>query len=453
MDRRTFLFGTTSLLGAIALPAGGRADAPHFQLADLRGSIPAADPGPAPAHGDDRSRAIQDALDAAIAEGKPLFLPPGRYDVSSLVMPSRARIVGVPGETILVYGGGGWLLQAYGAQQIGLDGLVFDGANRALGEGIPGLLHFAGCEGLSVERCAVAGSAGHGIALEGVTGRVSGNRISGAREAGLWSVNAAGLEVSDNMVADCGAGGLLIQRWESGEDGTVVSRNRIERIGSLAGIRGDGIGIHQADGVMASDNRITDCAASAIRVEGAGVQISGNQCRRSGGTAIRVGRKSAGALIAGNLVDGALNGIASLADDPGGRPAAISGNVVVNLTDAAPTIDGGRFATGVGLIAAGDAAITGNVVEGAPGAGMLLGSGAQLGNVVATGNMIRGAGVGIAVTVEVGTGTALIANNVIAGAKDGAIRGVRGGRLTTPELAGATTNPLSNLTLSENRVV
>ena len=51
-----------------------------------------------------------------------------------------------------------------------------------------------------------------------------------------------------------------------------------------------------------------------------------------------------------------------------------------------------------------DTAVTGNVIENAPTAGIYLGWGRYQRDVSATGNIVRGAGVGIAVSVAAGAG-------------------------------------------------
>ena len=56
-------------------------------------------------------------------------------------------------------------------------------------------------------------------------------------------------------------------------------------------------------------------------------------------------------------------------------------------------------------------------------------------NVVATGNVIRKAGTGIAVTVVEGAGSAVISDNVIDGARNGAIVGYRWAEPATGDLA------------------
>ena len=82
------------------------------------------------------------------------------------------------------------------------------------------------------------------------------------------------------------------------------------------------------------------------------------------------------------------------------------------------------MAAGIGIAVEADTAVTGNVIENAPTAGIMLGWGHYLRDVAATGNVVRKADIGIAVSVATGAGTALIANNVIADVRRGAIVGM-----------------------------
>ncbi len=308
MDRRAFLTGTAASVGTALMFTPARSDTTaRIELADLRGSLANGDIAYLPQTSDDQSSVMQSAMDRAAAEGKPLYLPPGRYEVSNITLPSRLKLMGVPGESRLVYTGGGQLLFAQDGSGISIDGVVLDGANRALGDGVPALLHLVGVSDVAISRVEIVGSARHAVALERVSGEVTQNRISGAREAGLWSVDARGLTIADNTVSDCGDGGILVHRWTNGEDGTIVSRNRVDRIDARSGgtgQNGNGINVFRAGGVLISDNRVADCAFSAIRSNaGSNVQITGNQCLRSGETAIYSEFGFEGAMIANNLVD------------------------------------------------------------------------------------------------------------------------------------------------------
>lgn len=454
MDRRAFLLGTVAAsVGGSAFASGtGPSDLP-----DLRGTLSAAEAGVVAGAVDDQSVRLQTALDRAAADGRPLFLPPGRYEVSNLTLRSGTRIVGVPGQTQLVYGGGGFLFAADQASGIGLDGLTIDGANRALGEAVQGLVHIQRSDDVTVERSALTGSSRHAIALERVSGRIAANRISGARDAGLWSVDGAGLAVSDNDVADCGDGGILVHRWEAGEDGTLVTANRIERIGARSGgtgQNGNGVNVFRAGGVVVANNRITDCAFSAVRSNaGSNVQIVGNSCLRSGETAIYSEFGFQGAIVASNIVDEASIGISIANFNDGGRLAVVSGNLIRNLRNGAPYPDESGLDFGIGIAVEADASISGNVIEGAPSVGLMLGWGPYLRNLVATGNMIRNARVGIGVSVVDGAGGVMIANNLFSDTPEGAIRGMQWADFVASDYAAAGADLLpSHITLAGNRI-
>jgi uncharacterized secreted repeat protein (TIGR03808 family) len=138
-------------------------------------------------------------------------------------------------------------------------------------------------------------------------------------------------------------------------------------------------------------------------------------------------------MIANNIVDGAATGIAVVNFDQGGRIGVVSGNIVRNLTGAGP-YDPDPPGFGVGIAIEADTAATGNVIDGAPRFGMLLGWGPYLRDVAAIGNVIRGAPVGVAVSVVDGAGSAVISDNLISGAINGAIVGTRWAEIVARDL-------------------
>jgi uncharacterized secreted repeat protein (TIGR03808 family) len=97
-----------------------------------------------------------------------------------------------------------------------------------------------------------------------------------------------------------------------------------------------------------------------------------------------------------------------------------------------------------------DSVVTGNVVEGAPGYGIVIGWGRYLRDVSVTGNLIRMSHIGIGVSTDSPAGTALITDNLITGAKDGAIRAMNGPTPIGPDLASASAEAYSNLVISSN---
>jgi uncharacterized secreted repeat protein (TIGR03808 family) len=168
---------------------------------------------------------------------------------------------------------------------------------------------------------------------------------------------------------------------------------------------------------------MADCAYSAVRGNAASnIAITGNTCRRIGEVALYSEFGFQGALISGNIVDGAATGISVTNYNEGGRLAVIQGNLIRNLFRREHEPEDKR---GVGIAVEADTAVTGNTIEGAPTAGIVAGWGKWMRNVAISGNMIRKAGIGIAITGNPEAGTALIANNLIAATDRGAIRTMR----------------------------
>ena len=449
MDRRAFLYGTIASIGTALIPAPSRAEGDG--ALGLRGALAPGDPGIAVASEADQSTRLQKAADKAVAEGRPLFLPPGRFAVSNLLLPAGLTLIGVPGQTRLVYTGGGRLASACGGRGLSIDGVIFDGANRGLGDDTTGLIDFSEIDDLSFSRCEVIGSASHGLTLSRVSGRLWQSRITGARAVGIVATEGRGLDIADNLIADCGSGGVLVQRWTAASDGTALSRNRIERIKALAGVtggHGHGIEVFQARGVAIEMNRISGCAGAAVAIAAAAdAQVTGNQCLGSGGAAIRASDAAEGAMIANNVIDGATTGLAVTGLAVAARLAAITGNMVRNITAGEPALAGG-----VGIHVDADAAVTGNVVESTAGVGLRLGWGASLRNVVASANIIRNATTGIGVSVVEGVGRTVVTANLISAAPSGGIRGMRYADFVTEDLTAADPATFPGLVLEKNQM-
>ncbi|WP_292645041.1 TIGR03808 family TAT-translocated repetitive protein, partial [Mesorhizobium sp.] len=271
----------------------------------------------------------------------------------------------------------------------------------------------------------------------------------------IYSVEATGLAISGNTVSDCANGGILVHRWQAAEDGTIVSGNRVERIQARSGgtgQNGNGINAFRAGNVIISGNIVSDCAFSAIRANSASnLHITGNTCSRSGETAVYSEFSFEGAILSNNIVDGAANGISIVNFNEGGRMGVCSGNIVRNLSTSGPyPADPPGF--GIGINVEADTTVSGNVVESAPLYGMHIGWGPFMRNVVATANVIRKAGTGIAVTVVEGAGTAVISDNVIDGAQNGAIVGHRWAEPVTGDLASSGNAGYAHLTIERNHV-
>lgn len=454
ISRRSVIAGLGGLLATAGLPVGLRTPfAQTLAMAELRGGFDAAEAGVLPGTEDDQSRKLQELIDRAAAAGQPVFLPAGTYEVANLELRDGSRLTGVPGLTRLVYRGDGHLIAAQDIRRVSLSGITFDGANRWLADYTEGLLAFRSVDEVSIDACEIVGSRKCGIYLARSGGHVEGSRISGAAEAGIWAIEGRAFTIRNNEVFDCGNGGILVHRWTKGEDGSVISGNRVARIAATnggTGQYGNGINVFRADNVLVSGNHVSDCAFSAIRANSASnITISGNQAFRSGETAIYAEFEFEGALIEGNVIDGAAIGISVANFDHGGRLSTVSGNIVRGIVDKGPykpTVSGFGF----GISVEADTLVTGNLVDGAETAALAIGWGPYLRNVIVSDNILRGSPEGMRVSVVEGAGETVIRNNIVDGASDGAVVGYRwNDRVGGPIADGETGFP--HLTLSGNR--
>ena len=332
-------------------------------------------------------------------------------------------------------------------ESLALDGITFDGGNTA-----KGLVEASGVSDLRVERCSFLNSRRNGLVLRKCGGTVDGNRFSGCRDAGLFSNDSIGLTVTGNLVEDCKNNGILIWQSEKRADGSIVANNRIRRIGAKAGgtgQNGNGINIFRAGNVSASHNVISECAFSAVRCNaGDNVQIIGNNCSDLGETALYVEFGFEGAVVSNNIVDLAAIGIAITNLNVGGRLATCSGNLIRNITRTRV-----NDSSGIGIGVDGDSAVTGNVIENVSTTGIGMGWGKHLQNAMATGNVIRDCNIGIEASSAKGAGKAMIANNMISGARTGGVFGMHWEKVATEDLVRPEAVPPANLTVSGNQLV
>jgi len=462
IDRRS-VWGA-GLGAGVSLAAGTAEARPHAfenaasgasQLVAAEGELDAAQFGILAGGNGDQSGPLQRAIDTAASSRSRLRLPPGRYLASGLVLRAGTMISGTPGASIIAYAGGGEFVRAGDAADIRLYGLTFDGNAKPLAlSRTSALLAFTRCHNLDLTELQISNGLLNGLTLSECSGLVSRCKIEHCGNAGVFSTDAApadgGLELSHNSVSDCGNNGMLVWRSKAGEDGTRVSHNRIARIAARAGgtgQNGNGINIFRAHGVQVSNNRIDACAFSAVRGNGASnLQVMGNACNRLGEVALYAEFGFEGVIIAHNLVDGAAHGISVTNFNEGGRLAVVQGNLIRNIQlrvgDAEPR--------GYGISVEADAAVTGNVIEGAPTVGLTIGWGRWMRDVVASGNMIRGCRIGIGVSGSAGAGRALLSGNMICGSREGAIRAMEQARPFGPDLAQPGAAQLAHITLAGN---
>ena len=449
LSRRSLLIAAGAGAGASVAPSAAEAvQNDTVRLVDGR------DAGLVPDAAKDQSKALQAAIDGAARSGSGLYLPPGVYRTANLKIDRPVELYGAPGGTVLRYTGGGSLLAIADASHVTLFGLTFDGALEPVSEDGPrGLVAVSDCGSLHIEQCEVRASTLSGLALNRCGGRIVSSTVSDVVKTAIFSLDATGLEISGNRIQDIGNNGIQVWRSAPGEDGTTVTHNRIERIAAAdggSGQNGNGINIFRAGNVIAAQNRITDCAFSAVRSNaGSACQILGNSCARLGEVALYAEFSFEGAVISDNVIETAASGISITNFNDGGRLAVCANNIVRDLFIR----EGEEDRRGIGISAEADTVIEGNVVENAPVEGIALGWLHYLRDVVATGNVVRNCAIGIGVSAFPGAGKALVANNVISGSTTGAIFGMERERTVTADLSASTTKAPSNITVQGNVTV
>lgn len=435
VDRRSLLVSGLAAGASLAAASAAVAGARPVAVATPASAAPVS--GLEPNSPRDQTAVLQAAIDAAASRGLPLVLPAGRFCAGGITLRPGSRLIGAAQKTILEFIGGPSFVTAENAGGVGLEDLVIDGRSLALDPArADGLIHLRGCERMLLRQVEVMRSSLSGVVLEHCSGRISDSVLTHAAAAGLHSLDATGLEVLHNTIRDCGNNGIQVWRSTAGDDGTIVSGNRIERIAARAGgsgENGNGINVFRSGGVIVTGNRIADCAYSAIRGNAAAnIQMIANSCARIGEVALYAEFGFEGALIASNVIDTAASGIAVTNFNEGGRLAVVQGNLVRNLFRREQEPEDKR---GIGISVEADSLVTGNTIENAETAGIVVGWGKYMRDCMVTQNLVRNAPVGILVSADPDAGSALISGNMISGTSNGAIRAMNGGEPTGPDLA------------------
>ncbi len=102
-----------------------------------------------------------------------------------------------------------------------------------------------------------------------------------------------------------------------------------------------------------------------------------------------------------------------------------------------------------GILAGGDGMVTNNLVNGPGQFGLRLGAPGRLGTLTVINNRIEGTAVGIGAS-DAAKGYALIAMNMIVGAKSGGIRALNGEELTGKDLTHGGSEAFRNLAIAAN---
>lgn len=375
---------------------------------------------------DDQSATLEAAMNQAVANGRPLFIPAGTYRVGNLLAPSGLRMHGVPGRSLLASAGTGPVLRLSGSAQVSLQSLGFVGAAASTdGQVEDGLVVIDASSDISIEGCTFTGGSGNGLAIRDAAATISGSTFSGHGLAAIFSLDSRGLMLTGNRISGCANNGIQVWGSENRHDGSIITGNTISQIGwrnGGNGQNGNGINVFRADDVVVANNQISDCAFTAVRLNSTNnVSVTGNVCRTSGEVAIFSEFAFSGSVITGNVIDGAASGISVTNLDSGGHLAVVSGNIVRNIAARSEVNPDTRP---VGIFAEAETIVSDNVVENVPGVGILAGWGSFLRNVSVTDNVLYAVNVGIAVSVAEKPGPVRVAGNLISDPLDHGIVGM-----------------------------
>ncbi|MBG0807837.1 TIGR03808 family TAT-translocated repetitive protein [Methylosinus sp. H3A] len=384
---------------------------------------------------------VQSAFDQARSGGLPLFIKPGVYTTTEILVNSSTgggqtlSVYAIPGTVVLQLTSGNNILTINGIYCCKIDGINFNGSNvnfTNLSDS-SALLSVTNAPYCEIINNQFYNSVACGVYVSGSACTIRDNLVYQC-SYGIWAVDATS-RINGNTVQNCANNGILIWTSTVTGNGSIVSENNINGIqsGSGTGQNGNGILVFRAVAVTITANTISGCQYSAIRCNGGGdFVIQGNNCYGSREMAIFIEAPTAGidlngAVVSGNIIDTAGNGIAVANSGTGGQGAAksvaITGNRVTNIIHQ--TINDPGYVPTVsiafGIYAEGAAVISGNLVDGAAGIGINPGHNASTHDLNVNGNLVLNSPIGIGYSAQSGAGQIVISSNQIQGATGGAI--------------------------------
>lgn len=384
--KRQLMLG--GLAGAASLSAASlfAGKASAAPAADAALGLPLARFGIDADSGRDESERLLTAIKAAAATRQPLLFPAGDVLISKLEL---------RGEPVHLIG-------IAGASHLRLTG----------GKGIIAL-----------------DAGGDSVRLTGLSLSRSGPRMKA--DAGLLAINDSRVHISNCAFSETGGPALALAA-SSGE----IVHCRFSELGA------DAVRLASCDAVTIAGNRFEVISGAALAASACQrLVISHNRGTRFSATAFDL-VDSIASLVSANHIDEATGGIAIGGGDKGGRLSVIADNLIRGIT--APGAGGGA-----GISVEMDAQVSGNLIEGAL-FGILIGRGKQQRDVNCTGNTIRNANIGIAVSGDFDAGYVAISGNFISGSKDGAIRAMDGSKPIGPDLSRKSAESYRSLSIFGN---
>lgn len=426
---------------------------------------------------------LQTVFDYARDQGRPLFFQPGTYDSDTATIltsngggkPLLARAI--PGSVTLRFNGANIFLRIEGQSNVGFQGLIFDGQNRALTDYVaqrPALIAVsAAARAITFEDCRIVNSPGIGLYVTGGAEALIRSCSLWSHSIGIWSENAK-ISALDNKLSSLSNNGIAIWRSALTGDSSTISGNEINGIDSVAGgtgQNGNGVSVFRAIGVTITNNKIFNAQYSAVRCNGGGQFIvSNNSVYNTREVAIFIEAPGAGidlngAIVANNSLDTVGNGInvanSGQFSDGTSRSVIIEGNRIGNVLNN-PIPDAGYYppsTIGNGIMVEQDCVVSGNLIENASRVGIQAGINTGARDLVVTGNLVMNAPIGIGVSNEAVSNagrSVVVSGNIVRGASLGGIiptlfTGTTFNRVGTTEYGNQLATTAGSVTFGHNR--
>lgn len=359
-----------------------------------------------------------------------------------------------------------YIVKIENASEVEISGINFDASyDPAAPSPITvtwGVLYATLSNRLRIEKCKIFASSGAGIRLDrcgtqpsfsppsiwwpygepnGATtgfkdsaGAITDNEIFSCFASAIASARSTGLLIKGNVIRSIKGNGVDVSHWDyvnrPGPGGTSlfysqfsgmrIEDNFISDIDvvdpSSTGQEGNGIACWLANHLVVSNNVIRYCKFSAARFNACtAVQVTGNNCYALGETALYseepdgsyvLSSHPVQSVFSGNSVNQCATGITVtnfVFNNSGCRLSTVTGNIIRNCH----TPDG----QGTGISVAGDATVTGNIVECCDLAGIALGVNENTRDLIASSNVVRNCLWGIAAATD--GGEVLIIGNIV----------------------------------------
>ncbi|WP_224365609.1 glycosyl hydrolase family 28-related protein [Hyalangium versicolor] len=287
----------------------------------------------------DDQAALQKALDAAKASGKPLYLGPGNYNHSGVLTLDGVSMVGSGDKTVLTATNpdqGAVKLTGNGAALSNIKTTFASAPSRSSMPDAAAVL-IQGATNASVTNMNIQGAASNGVRIDNSSGsKVTNNLVVGTNADGIALMNGASDNlVKNNVVSQAGDDSFSDDSYSS--DAKQDSGNTFESNVSLDNAYGRGIVLAGSKDAKVLNNIVSgskwvgiwgDSDPNSGTMTSSGHNISGNTVINSpNGPAVQY--NMAGGGVSGTKTSGGLPDLASILGwDPGAIPNRTSINSV-----------------------------------------------------------------------------------------------------------------------------